>query len=122
MDGSANGSSGAAPSKPSKVETIKIASQYLRTFVAEEIANGQSHFTEDAATVLKFHGSYQQDDRDHRQPCEATRPSTVVHMRLLLLCRHSAGARHGQSLPARRVRRLSRPVPAPPDGGSRLLV
>jgi len=25
-----------------------------------------SHFTEDAATVLKFHGSYQQDDRDHR--------------------------------------------------------
>jgi sulfite reductase (ferredoxin) len=52
--------------KPSKVEAIKIASQYLKTFVHEEARNGLTHFTEDAATVLKFHGSYQQDDRDHR--------------------------------------------------------
>ena len=52
--------------KPSKVEAIKIASQYLKTFVADEARNGLSHFTEDAATVLKFHGSYQQDDRDLR--------------------------------------------------------
>ena len=52
--------------KPSKVEAIKLASEYLKTYVADELANGQSHFTEDAATVLKFHGSYQQDDRDLR--------------------------------------------------------
>src|SRR4051794_163534 len=52
--------------KPSKVEAVKIASQYLHTFVADEARNGLSHFTEDAATVLKFHGSYQQDDRDLR--------------------------------------------------------
>ena len=52
--------------KPSKVEAIKLASQYLKTFVADEVDNGTSHFTEDAATVLKFHGSYQQDDRDVR--------------------------------------------------------
>src|SRR4051794_41687490 len=52
--------------KPSKVEAVKIASQYLHAFVADEARNGVSHFTEDAATVLKFHGSYQQDDRDHR--------------------------------------------------------
>ena len=50
--------------KPSKVEAIKLASQYLKTYVADEVDNGSSHFTEDAATVLKFHGSYQQDDRD----------------------------------------------------------
>ena len=36
------------------------------TFVADEARNGLTHFTEDAATVLKFHGSYQQDDRDLR--------------------------------------------------------
>ena len=36
------------------------------TFVADEVRNGLTHFTEDAATVLKFHGSYQQDDRDLR--------------------------------------------------------
>ena len=60
MDPSGNGA------KPSKVEAIKIASQYLRTFVADEVHNGQMHFSEDAASVLKFHGSYQQDDRDLR--------------------------------------------------------
>jgi sulfite reductase (ferredoxin) len=52
--------------KPSKVEAIKIASQYLKTFVADELHNEQDHFSEDAASVLKFHGSYQQDDRDVR--------------------------------------------------------
>jgi sulfite reductase (ferredoxin) len=53
--------------KPSKVEAIKLASQYLQRFVADELKNEKSHFTEEAATVLKFHGSYQQDDRDVRK-------------------------------------------------------
>ena len=52
--------------KPSKVEAIKVASQYLHGYVAEEARNGLPQFTEEAATVLKFHGSYQQDDRDTR--------------------------------------------------------
>ena len=56
----------ASGAKLSKVEGIKAASKYLHGFVAEEVRNGLSHFTEDAATVLKFHGSYQQDDRDVR--------------------------------------------------------
>jgi sulfite reductase (ferredoxin) len=62
MEPSGNGPA----AKPSKAEAIKIASQYLHTFVAEEARNGLSHFTEEAAAVLKFHGSYQQDDRDLR--------------------------------------------------------
>jgi len=52
--------------KPSKIEAVKIASEYLKTFVANEVNNGLDHFSEDAATILKFHGSYQQDDRDLR--------------------------------------------------------
>ena len=58
----------AAGAKPSKVELAKLASQYLKTFVADELENGKSHFTEDATSILKFHGSYQQDDRDLRGP------------------------------------------------------
>ncbi len=50
----------------SKVEAVKDASRYLLQYVAEEIGNGTTHFSEDAATVLKFHGTYQQDDRDVR--------------------------------------------------------
>ncbi len=50
----------------SKVEAIKEASRYLLQLVADEIKNDATHFTEDAATVLKFHGTYQQDDRDVR--------------------------------------------------------
>ena len=48
-----------AGAKPSKVEAIKRASDYLKTLVASEVGNGESHFTEDAATLHKFHGSYQ---------------------------------------------------------------
>lgn len=54
------------PAKPSKVEGVKIASQYLKQILLEDVANDQNHISEDAATVLKFHGSYQQDDRDVR--------------------------------------------------------
>ncbi len=50
----------------SKVEAIKAASQYLYQHIADEVQNGTTHFSEDAVTILKFHGSYQQDDRDIR--------------------------------------------------------
>ncbi len=56
--------SGAA--KPSKQEAVKLASQYLKMYLADEIDNGQPRLSEDAAGILKFHGSYQQDDRDLR--------------------------------------------------------
>ncbi|WZO96010.1 NADPH-dependent assimilatory sulfite reductase hemoprotein subunit [Isosphaeraceae bacterium EP7] len=52
--------------KPTKVEAIKIASQYLRVHMEQEARNGLPQFTEDATSILKFHGSYQQDDRDQR--------------------------------------------------------
>ncbi|MFO0951074.1 MAG: NADPH-dependent assimilatory sulfite reductase hemoprotein subunit [Isosphaeraceae bacterium] len=55
-----------AGAKPSKVETVKHASQYLKLVLQEDMSNGQNHISEDAASILKFHGSYQQDDRDHR--------------------------------------------------------
>ncbi|MGL5032921.1 MAG: sulfite reductase, ferredoxin dependent [Microcystaceae cyanobacterium] len=51
---------------PSKVEGIKDRSNYLREPVATELQHDTNRFTEDAIQILKFHGSYQQDNRDNR--------------------------------------------------------
>lgn len=55
-----------APRKPSKVESIKENSNYLREPLATELLEETTHFSEDAIQILKFHGSYQQDNRDNR--------------------------------------------------------
>lgn len=52
--------------KVSKVEGLKERSNYLREPVASELLLDTTHFTEDAIQILKFHGSYQQDNRDNR--------------------------------------------------------
>ncbi|HEY9709881.1 MAG TPA: hypothetical protein V6D48_16875, partial [Oculatellaceae cyanobacterium] len=52
--------------KLSKVEGIKERSNFLREPVATELLQETTHFTEDAIQILKFHGSYQQDNRDNR--------------------------------------------------------
>jgi sulfite reductase (ferredoxin) len=52
--------------RPSKVEGIKERSNYLREPVATELLQDTTHFTDDAIQILKFHGSYQQDNRDNR--------------------------------------------------------
>src|SRR4051812_36966920 len=51
----------------SEVEAIKQSSRGLRGSLAEEMAAGSAALTDEAATILKFHGSYQQDDRDLRR-------------------------------------------------------
>jgi sulfite reductase (ferredoxin) len=52
--------------KVSKVEGLKERSNYLREPVATQLLENTTHFTEDATQILKFHGSYQQDNRDNR--------------------------------------------------------
>lgn len=52
--------------KPSKVEGLKERSNFLREPVASELLLDTTHFSEDAIQILKFHGSYQQDNRDNR--------------------------------------------------------
>ena len=56
----------ASPDKVSKVEKIKERSNYLREPLATELLTDTTHFTDDAVQILKFHGSYQQDNRDNR--------------------------------------------------------
>jgi sulfite reductase (ferredoxin) len=52
--------------KPSKVEGIKERSTALREPLATELQLDTTHFSEDGIQILKFHGSYQQDNRDNR--------------------------------------------------------
>jgi sulfite reductase (ferredoxin) len=59
------------PPKLSKVEHLKIASNHLRGPVDTELQNDADHFTEDGYQILKFHGIYQQDDRDLRKSRKA---------------------------------------------------
>jgi sulfite reductase (ferredoxin) len=50
----------------SGVEALKTSSDYLREPLVEELAAGGNQVSDDAYQILKFHGSYQQDDRDQR--------------------------------------------------------
>ncbi len=52
---------------PSAVESAKVASRYLRGTLGEELSNPETLFSKPAIGVLKFHGIYQQDDRDLRK-------------------------------------------------------
>ncbi len=54
-------------SKKSKIEVIKENSNYLRGPLDAEVDNDQPNFGKEAIQVLKFHGTYQQDDRDLRK-------------------------------------------------------
>jgi len=52
----------------SKFEEFKKGSQFLKEPLLSELKNDSDHFTNDAVQLLKFHGSYQQDDRENRKP------------------------------------------------------
>ena len=51
---------------PSPIEKIKADSNYLRGQIAAELSQPTDHFSTETAQLLKHHGMYQQDDRDHR--------------------------------------------------------
>jgi len=53
--------------KLSPNEALKEESLGLRGTIGEELAAGADPFSDDAANLLKHHGTYQQDDRDKRK-------------------------------------------------------
>ncbi len=56
-----------APPKRSATEGIKEASRALRGAIAEELRQDTERFSEQDKQLLKFHGTYQQEDRDARK-------------------------------------------------------
>src|SRR5690349_7141315 len=57
---------------PSAVEKVKQESHGLRGDIAAQLAQDTSHFSDTAAQLLKFHGTYQQEDRDRRREQRGT--------------------------------------------------
>jgi sulfite reductase (ferredoxin) len=53
--------------EPSKVERIKAESNGLRGSIARELTEPSDAFGESDVQLLKFHGIYQQEDRDRRR-------------------------------------------------------
>jgi sulfite reductase (ferredoxin) len=51
----------------SKVEHVKLESDYLRGTLKSELENNTDHFIDTSELLLKFHGIYQQSDRDLRK-------------------------------------------------------
>ncbi len=52
---------------PTKFEQLKAGSGHLKEPLLTELGNDRPNFSENAVQILKFHGSYQQDNRDRRQ-------------------------------------------------------
>ena len=69
-----------------KFEQFKADSKYLNEPLQSELFNVSDHFTNDAVQLLKFHGSYQQDDREHRK-----RGGTGKDWQMMLRLRNPAG-------------------------------
>ena len=68
---SSEGAESAAPSRgPSRFEQLKAGSGHLLEPLLSECDSEPRSFTESAVQILKFHGSYQQDDRDNRRKGE----------------------------------------------------
>ena len=62
------------------VELVKEASAHLRGSIAEELRAPGDAFSADTVHLTKFHGFYQQDDRDVR------RARTAAKLPLLSSC------------------------------------
>lgn len=52
---------------PTAVEGVKVESRHLRGSLADELADPSHPFSTPSTNLLKFHGIYQQDDRDARR-------------------------------------------------------
>ena len=73
------------PTSPKKsgVETVKETSRFLRGQIVTELNDGTDHVSKDSYNLLKFHGTYQQEDRDARK----LRDRTGVHKHYMFMVR-----------------------------------
>ena len=81
--------SAVAPAPNSKAESknegIKRQSHHLRGTIAETLESDASRFGETDIQLLKFHGTYQQDDRDHRRARAADEEKSYSFMARLTI-------------------------------------
>jgi sulfite reductase (ferredoxin) len=85
----ANLSDGSSLDGFSKNESIKAGSNHLRGQIADELIDEEPAFGEESEQLLKFHGIYQQDDRDRRK--EARARGLDKHHQLMIRTRIPGG-------------------------------
>jgi sulfite reductase (ferredoxin) len=73
----------------SRNESIKATSNHLRGLIKEELVEDTPAFGDDSEQLLKFHGIYQQDDRDRRK--EARAKGLDKHHQLMIRTRIPGG-------------------------------
>ncbi len=81
----------AEPERLSKNERIKESSNHLRGAIAEELEQDSATFTEESAQLLKFHGVYQQEDRDARKRARAEGAAGNRHHMMMIRTRIPGG-------------------------------
>ncbi len=79
----------AAPAKKSGVEVVKENSDYLRGNLVTELSDGTDHVSKDSSNLLKFHGTYQQEDRDARKTRDIT--GIAKHYMFMVRCKIPGG-------------------------------
>jgi len=77
------------PTRRSGVEDQKEASRQLRGTVAEELAGPADHFSDANKGLLKFHGTYQQENRDARK--DRSKTGVGKHYMFMVRCRIPGG-------------------------------
>lgn len=75
--------------KPSKLEEIKKGSLNLRGTVKDELQNAEPKFSDSAKQLLKFHGTYQQEDRDARK--NRAKTGIQKHFMFMVRCKMPGG-------------------------------
>jgi sulfite reductase (ferredoxin) len=86
---SSNGKSKQEPAKRSAVEKIKEESRHLRGTIALELLKDTDRFVEQDKQLLKFHGSYQQEDRDARK--NRSKAGVGKHYMVMVRCKIPGG-------------------------------
>jgi sulfite reductase (ferredoxin) len=75
--------------KRSALEDVKESSRQLRGTIAQELAGGVDHLSDAAKNLLKFHGSYQQEDRDARK--NRAKAGVGKHYMFMVRCKVPGG-------------------------------
>src|SRR5438067_8993544 len=73
----------------SKVEVIKEGSRQLRGTIALDLVSDADHFNEANKNLLKFHGTYQQEDRDARK--NRSKAGVGKHHMFMVRCKIPGG-------------------------------
>ncbi len=77
------------PAQMSGAEHVKARSDRLRGSISDELLEDTTVFSDDAGVILKFHGVYQQDDRDLRK--EARKLGRDKHHMMMIRTRIPGG-------------------------------